>query len=121
MSGEREYTVALALSSKVDLWIIWMYRKLNIRPSDISVLLSTKKNVVKYIVIEKIKKVDLTLIDNPKTFKYLINLPSMYMSDGTHYKCILCNRYYRKKYLTRHLLENHKEYINHFIAGLDNM
>jgi hypothetical protein len=120
MYENREYTVALALSSKLDLWVIWMYRKLNVRPSDISALLNIKKNVVKHIVIEKIKRVDLTLIDNPKTFKYLINLPNLYMSDGTHYKCILCNRWYKRKHLTRHLLEIHKEYVSCFIVGLGN-
>jgi len=116
----KEYTVALALTSKADLWIIWMYRN-HVRPSDIARLLNMPKSVVKNVVGDKIKKVDTSLIDDPKAFKYLVNLPLAFdkVEDG-RFRCVLCWRTYRKTHLTQHLLTKHQNYVKSCLEGLPN-
>jgi hypothetical protein len=117
--GSKEYTVALALTSKTDLWIIWMYRKLNIRPSDIAQLLNIPKAVVKNVVVDKIKKVDPSLIDDPRKFKCLVNLPVLYIKGSERYYCTVCGRTYGKTHLTQHLMVKHPQHVKAYITYVE--
>jgi transposase-like protein len=120
MVVSKEYTVALALTSKTDLWVIWMYRS-HVRPSDIARLLNIPKTVVKNVVGDKVKKVDTSLIDDPKAFKYLVNLPNVFVEVGDgRFRCVLCWRTYRKAHLTQHLLTKHQNYVRSYLEGLRN-
>jgi len=117
--GSKEYTIALALTSKTDLWIIWLYRN-NVRPSDIARLLGVDKSLVKNVVVDKVRKVDMELIKDPKTFKYLVNLPNVFVKgDDGRYVCVLCWRSYRKTHTTQHLLRRHINYVKYVGGGVN--